>query len=231
MLAARDAARVDDGRAAGRAPRVEAVRVLVGALDGVDVERPRVARQRRLQRRVAVALAEADLGRVRWVAGERIGARRLGGADVAADRAGLRPPEARLAVAEAVDAAAQAEIAAGVRVAVAVVAGAGLHRRAAAPKLGKRAVDRVARRGDVEGAVARRESGQELAAAARGRGSGQRRGRRTVAGRRSCPPRASSLHQSSAALARRESWSGAATTACAAPAAQTGVPRTAAVGR
>ena len=92
-----------DRRRPGSAPRIEPVAVVFCALHSVDVERPELLRQHRLGlRRVAVALAEARLARVRRVT--RDGLRRdlalvvrvlwVGHAVVASDGAALRPPAA-----------------------------------------------------------------------------------------------------------------------------------------
>mmetsp|Transcript_41788 Transcript_41788/g.135107 ORF Transcript_41788/g.135107 Transcript_41788/m.135107 type:complete len:255 (-) Transcript_41788:470-1234(-) len=65
VLAARLSARVDHGSGAGRPPRVEAVRVVDGALDRSHVHRPVLARQNGRAWLVAVRCPEASLVRVR----------------------------------------------------------------------------------------------------------------------------------------------------------------------
>jgi hypothetical protein len=103
-LAARLAARVDDGRGTRRAPRVVLVRIVHGAWPRVHVHRPELFGQHGCAGRVAVRCAESRLVRMRPAALDRArGDRtvvgrvtRVGDAVRAADGAALRPPEARL---------------------------------------------------------------------------------------------------------------------------------------
>ena len=133
------------------------VRVILGALDGVEVHRPELLRQHRIGLGVVtVALAEARLVRVRRVARDRRGwdgavvrwVLRIGEAVIAPDAAALAPPQARLA-----DTARLTRRAKGAALAVGAGARDPAGRVRAALECGQGSVDCVAWRRDDERTV------------------------------------------------------------------------------